>query len=86
MVSTLALIISCSLFTWACLPPVFPAIGNGLRPNRLGTFSYPSPAKRLRVKTASIERFPETETNQDINLAADPGMTADEEAARHMHN
>ena len=68
------------------LPPVFPAIGNGLRPNRLGTFSYPSPAKRLRVKTTSIERFPETETNQDINLAADPGMTADEEAARHMHN
>ena len=40
------------------LPPVFPAIGNGLRPNRLGTFSYPSPAKRLRVKTTSIERFP----------------------------
>ena len=70
------------------LPPVFPAIGNGLRPDRLGTFSCPSPAKRLRVKTTSIEPLPktETETNQDINLAADPGMTADEEAARHMHN
>eukprot|EP00439_Symbiodinium_sp_Y106_P056259 s1682_g7.t2 len=70
------------------LPPVFPAIGNGLRPDRLGTFSCPSPAKRLRVKTTSIEPLPktETETNQDINLAADPGMTADEEAARRMHN
>ena len=64
------------------LPPVFPAIGNGPRPNRLGTFIYPSPAKRTRVKTPSIEPLPGAETNQGINVAADVGMTADEEAAQ----
>ncbi|CAE7505928.1 unnamed protein product, partial [Symbiodinium microadriaticum] len=62
------------------LPPVFPAIGNGPRPNRLGTFIYPSPAKRTRVKTPSIEPLPGAETNQGINVAADVGMTADEES------
>ena len=30
--------------------------------------------------------LPGAETNQGINVAADAGMTADEEAAQHMHN
>ena len=76
------------------LPPVFPPIGTGPKPNRLrGGFVYPSstdattsssetPAskmRRLRAKTPSV---PVIDAAADTN----PGMDADEEAAAHMHD